>query len=281
MTRRPIPQIARPLGAARRRAAARRPDACRPEPRHGFTLNELLVVIAIAVLVLALAVPAFNVITNSRSIDSAENLISAYLGSVRAEAVGVQEPRGAIFFEDPVSGRFVLVPVLYNYDALVTGSNRKDLDLVGNRDELVLPNGVGLQVVPEGTSAATQNYPWTPWGVIMFDRDGNLMNEDVRVPTAGDVPNNKLRPRLTPPAGGPALVLRDRNGNALNPPVNNPATPGPPPLPYPSAIGFILYDKAAQDELPALPASTRSDWLRDNASPYLVNRYNGTLLKGE
>src|SRR5947207_7305858 len=73
--------------------------------RPAFSLTEILIVIALIVLLLALAIPAFSFITGSRSIDGAANQISAFLGRARAEAIGLQEVRGVMFFVDPTKQR--------------------------------------------------------------------------------------------------------------------------------------------------------------------------------
>src|SRR5205085_6804369 len=72
---------------------------------NGFTLTEILIVIGIIVLMLAMAVPALNFIRGSRSIDGAENQISALLGRARSRAIGVQELTGVFFFRDPNTDR--------------------------------------------------------------------------------------------------------------------------------------------------------------------------------
>jgi type II secretory pathway pseudopilin PulG len=91
---------------ARRPATGHRPLAT------GFTVTELLIVIGIIVLVIALAVPAFNVITGSKSVESANNQISAFLARARNEAIGLQELRGIAFYPDPAQGgRYVVVLV--------------------------------------------------------------------------------------------------------------------------------------------------------------------------
>jgi len=68
--------------------------------KKAVTLNELLIVIAIIVLMIGLALPAFNALSGSRSLESAQNQVSAYLGQARAQAIGVQEARGVFFFLD-------------------------------------------------------------------------------------------------------------------------------------------------------------------------------------
>src|SRR2546423_457500 len=67
------------------------------QTRRGFTLTEILIVI---VLIIALAVPAFNLITGSRSVDAGENLVSAMLSRARAMALNNNQTVGVAFFRD-------------------------------------------------------------------------------------------------------------------------------------------------------------------------------------
>src|SRR4051812_37942437 len=104
--------------------------------RPAFTLTEILIVIGIIVLLLAMAVPAMRVLTGGRSIDGAENQLSAFLGRARGEAIALQEERGVMFFVDPVSDRVTAVEVFVTQ---ATGARDKYLDLVGDRDRIMLP----------------------------------------------------------------------------------------------------------------------------------------------
>src|SRR5256885_9106796 len=79
--------------------------------RTAFSLTEILIVIALIVLMLALALPAFNFITGGKSIDGAMNQISAFLSRARTEAVGLQEVRGVMFYVDPKTERQMMVLV--------------------------------------------------------------------------------------------------------------------------------------------------------------------------
>ncbi len=77
------------------------PAPVRPARRHaGFTLLELLVAIGIIVLMLGLALPAFRTITGGRSEEGAANQVAAMLGRARADALGLQIPRGVAFYTD-------------------------------------------------------------------------------------------------------------------------------------------------------------------------------------
>src|SRR5436305_737622 len=69
--------------------------------RSAFTLTEILIVLGIIVLMLAIAVPALNIIRGNRSVDSAVNQVSALLGRARSEAIGLQITTGVMFFRDP------------------------------------------------------------------------------------------------------------------------------------------------------------------------------------
>ncbi|QOV91772.1 hypothetical protein [Humisphaera borealis] len=210
----------------------------------GFTLNELLVVIALAVLILALALPAFNAITGSRTLESAENQISSYLASTRAQAIGLQEPRGVVLFTDAGTGRVTLVQVQYP-----PGVTRPQIDLLGVADDMALPVGVGLQAVPNGTGASGSPpaYPWPATAIVMFDGDGKLLLDNVSYTSTSN-----LGKRLRATANFPTTLTN---------------------------IGFVLYDKPAYDS--QVGAAAQKKWMDENAIPFLVNRYNGTLLRGE
>src|SRR2546421_2835970 len=79
--------------------------------RRGFTATEIMLVVAIMVLLLAMAVPAFNFITGSRSTDAAQNLVSAMLGRARGYAMANEKYGGVAFFIDPASGRTTMALV--------------------------------------------------------------------------------------------------------------------------------------------------------------------------
>jgi Tfp pilus assembly protein FimT len=76
-----------------------------------FTLTELLVVIMLIVLILFLAVPAFNLISGSGSIDQAQNQISAMFSQAQATAIDRQNYVGVLFYKDTASDRTTLVLV--------------------------------------------------------------------------------------------------------------------------------------------------------------------------
>jgi prepilin-type N-terminal cleavage/methylation domain-containing protein len=79
--------------------------------RAGFTLTELLVVIGLVVLLLTMAVAAFNFITGSKSIDAAQNLVSAVLVRARSEAIAGQRQMGVLFYRDTANDRTAMMLV--------------------------------------------------------------------------------------------------------------------------------------------------------------------------
>ena len=76
-----------------------------------FTLTELLVVIALIVLILGLAVPAFNLISGSGSIDQAQNQIATMLAQAQATAIARENCVGVLFYKDTAADRTALALV--------------------------------------------------------------------------------------------------------------------------------------------------------------------------
>ena len=121
-----------------------------------FTLIELLVVIGIITVVSLIAVPAFRAMTGQRSTESATNQLSGLLGRARADAIGLQEIRGVAFFIEPESQRVqaVLVkqaqyPTAYPASPPAPPAPDVFLDYVEDRDPVLLPPGVGIQLVDD------------------------------------------------------------------------------------------------------------------------------------
>jgi len=222
----------------------RRPGLTR---RGGFTLTELLIVVGLIVLLVTLAIPTFGLITGGKSIDAAENQASAFLGRVRQDALALQEPRGVLMIQDPDTSRMVMVEVYYDDPA----GNPQRLEILPGTDQYLLPSGVGGQVIADGGNAGQQ---YLPAGVILFNGSGQLL----------------VKP-YTPARSGPTLLTRF---------PTYPTGGGSPVL---SQFGFALYDQTAyNDQNPSGTSATQTQaWLRDNAVPFLVNRYNGSLMRGE
>jgi type II secretory pathway pseudopilin PulG len=221
--------------------------------RGGFTLTEILIVIGLILLVITLAIPALSVISGGRSVDAAQNQVSAVLARARQDAMGLQEPRGIIFFPDANTGRTVAAEVYFK-----NWNNRSPLlELLPDREEMELPVGVGCQVVPNFNGSGTPPFP--TMGLILFDGLGQVM----------------IRPFYI--QQNIVQDINDPNFNALRsrfgalppefPPLGTAATP------HTSQIGLLLYHRSEYDDAPDKVA-----FLKDNATPVLINRYNGTLL---
>lgn len=258
--------------------------------RGGFTLNELLVVMAIIILVFALAIPAFNVITGSKSIESAENQLSSYLAIVRADAIAAQQPRGLILFEDVATRRMTAIEVYITTRFRTTDA--PILELVNGRDEMMLPTGVGFRAIPtiqiatppSGSPSPQSFQLWPTFAVIMFDGDGRLIIS----PAVGSAaPNLAYRISLTTPmapASPPTAITNVQNnlGQRVNGSLKNSSTgatlmPPATSLQVQTTFGFALFDAGG---FRAQPVGNQPAWLEVNAIPYLVNRYDGSLQRG-
>ena len=259
-----------------------------------FTLTEMLIVVGIIVLVAVIAVPSFRAMTGGRSTEAAENQISAMLARARTEALGVQEARGVIFFRDPQTQRVGMAAVRASSEAVPWA-----LDFVPDRDTVLLPNGVSVQGIDDApddryvgfnlrvNNADTFVVPYGP--VILFDGQGRLVSDPIAFRT--EYPDPDGGGPLTERAGDLARFFFDNPG--LNPGA---ATIPTAPLAY-SKIGLVLYESEEFNSLhndgrqadfdPQVEANAdgaeaaEEEWLDANATPLLVNRYNGTLLAGE
>jgi prepilin-type N-terminal cleavage/methylation domain-containing protein len=154
------------------------------------------------------------------------------------------------------------------------------LEIVDNTDFQLLPKGVGVQLMNDQKGTGS-NDRYLRTGVILFTGTGEFtsVNYDVKA-------SSKLGRSI-------GLGGADLDG-ATNPPKPN--------SPYYSQFGLVLYDR---ETMKAVAKSSEGDWmtrnvlsgmnnpgtladeqneeiwLDTNSLPLLVNRYNGTLIKGE
>jgi prepilin-type N-terminal cleavage/methylation domain-containing protein len=246
--------------------------------RSGFTLTEMLVVIGIIILFVTLAIPAISSITGTRSISAAENQISAVLARAREEAIGIQDYRGVLFYLDPREDR--VVAILVRTADSQPASNLIFLDAVANRDYLMLPQGVRLQTICDDSKNRYFGFnPLSPastegvlhGGVILFDGQGRLVSKQY----AFSFPNNGgLAAALKAPTPSQLIVS---NGSSF----------------FRSQMGLVLFDSAAFkaqgftdgdqgfDPSVTAPETSEEAWLDANSTPLLINRFNGTLIRGE
>jgi prepilin-type N-terminal cleavage/methylation domain-containing protein len=241
--------------------------------RRGFTLTELLVVISIIILVLALAVPIFSVLRGGRSVDAGQNVMSATLQRARSRAIGMQSRRGVFFFDDQVSGRTGMLLV----KILDSTPNVLELDTPDIEPEY-LPPGVGAAFLlpPPKTGAGSGTTDFRPTGLIVFDGLG-------RVETLTSYSPDYTAPKPPQPVLPPTALYQQYQNN-IGPAMQVGATPG---APEQSQVAFVLYDRRPFAELgaPATPGiaftQPQKDWLDQNATAIVINRYNGTLIRGE
>jgi prepilin-type N-terminal cleavage/methylation domain-containing protein len=289
--------------------------------RRGFTLTELLIVIGLIVLLIALAVPAFRAMTGGRSIDAAQNQLAAVLGAARAEAIGLQKVRGVLFYLDPATDRVNAAIVReVGYSPLTPVANPPDyyLDLVPDRDPVALPVGIALQGVDSadmsGATRKDDGYigfnplnatPAPPGndasqrvqygGVILFDGYGRVISKFYGF-LLGERPDPTSKRIFTTRLGEVFGYAAGENNSV--PPHYIPLQlgVGTPQPPAQSMLGFVLYDAETFRSLgyknndpqfdPAAGSYANEergeeDWLDKNAAPVLINRYNGSLIRGE
>jgi hypothetical protein len=290
-----------------------------------------LIVIAIIVLVMALAVPAFNAITGNKSEAAMFNQISAMLGRARAEAVGVQQMRGIMFYKDVNDGstKVALVrqvdPPTPNASSLtpVYPMNNIDvyLDLTSNADVLTLPNGIEVQTIDDNsvstgyddryigyntiarhlaTAMTPTNFPYG--GVILFDGRGQLVCKSYAFQTQRNGVWTSLGLLLWSNSINPAIDSPDTNHDDIAPVDPTGVYPNR-PLYLRSQIGIAVFssddfinanlaahggdmDKLLGDVQVRNPGgsdaeSIEENWIDQNATLAMINRYNGSLLKGE
>jgi prepilin-type N-terminal cleavage/methylation domain-containing protein len=270
--------------------------------KSAFSLVELLIVIALIVLILAMALPAFNFISGGKSVDAASNQISAFLARARTEAVGLQESRGVMFYVDPASDRQMMAIVketprkysangVTDIDAATSANAEVFVTLADGADHLALPKGVGIQTINDNASGGERYFGFnTPagtsvkiGGVILFDGFGKLESKRIG-----------FRMTVAPytASGAPGALAKLLIPGVLDSDtVNDFAQTANPPL---STVGFVLFDAGVMSDKfgdyrpdPTLNGASfntaegnEENWLNTDATAILINRYNGTLIRG-
>ncbi|MGA2172689.1 MAG: prepilin-type N-terminal cleavage/methylation domain-containing protein [Sedimentisphaerales bacterium] len=171
--------------------------------QSGLTLAEMTVVIAIAAVMVALTIPAANMLLNSfESASGAKSMISAALSSARAIAIKEQRYAGIRFQKrydpnDPVGASQYMIFIVYDYDrtTLANGFRAVDgiqpiklPDSIGVMD-LMYNSGLGDGIADSDTEFTNSNiFRDTTTFSIIFSPSGKLVIHDVRVRNRDGMP---------------------------------------------------------------------------------------------
>lgn len=264
---------------------------------RAFTLTELLVVIGLIVTLITIAIPTFSALRGNNSIENAINVVSASLARARSESIGLQRPFGIAFYRDQASGRYAMMLVELksvsiwtpntpystgdwvktgtspnysyficetvhtsgstfdagNWRAINTTTNGflnngyPPVERIDGSERLLLPIGLSAAAVNINASS-----PYMDFGLILFDENGMLTSRQVVV-----AQESELYRQIDANATGPGTQVA-------------------------SQIGLMLFeDERFKSETEGLTVPQIQTWIANNGTPLLVNRYNGTVVKGE
>jgi Tfp pilus assembly protein FimT len=249
-------QTSWPLTVGREPKKALRPDqrptanGQRPTAK-AFTLTEMLVVIGIIILVAVSAVPSFNYLTGSRSLEAAQNTIAAALSRARQQALYEGKPIGLAIWLDTTTGRYTTGLVQFD----TTPASTTNIDLLPDQDVQSLQPGIGAQGLLSSntytaTAAGTQNDPT----IVFFNQNGQLSttNYTLVATSNGGATANQLYARASLPSAITAT---------------------------PAQIALILYDRQGYDAKATV--ADKITYLNENGLYLVINRYNGTLLSNQ
>jgi len=190
------------------------------------------------------------------------------------------------------------------------------LDLVPDRDPVALPVGIGLQGIDSadlsggrrnddgyiGYNPLTATPPpdsarAVPYGgVILFDGYGRVVNKFYGL-LLGERVSPASRQLITTRLGELMGYVPGQNTSVPAHFIPQQSAPGSVTnnLPAQSVLGFVLFDAETFRSLGFTNNDTQydstnrnwtdeskeEDWLDKNAAPVLINRYNGSLIRGE
>jgi Tfp pilus assembly protein FimT len=141
----------------------------------GFTLIELVVVMGIIVLVLALALPAFNKLMQGNNIKQATNMATAYITSGRAAALQQKRSVAVVFYEESAGQTAVVLAREVAVDA--TNGNVSYFEILPGRYAEYLPAGVKVATLNGAGTLQTEAVGATAAGcrAIVFDPNGQVV----------------------------------------------------------------------------------------------------------
>jgi Tfp pilus assembly protein FimT len=265
--------------------------AIRKSQIRAFTLTEMLVAIGLIVLLISIAVPTFSALRGNNSIENATNVVSASLARARAQAVGLQRPFGIAFYREAASGRYGMALVEIKSAATwTTGTNYSAGDWVktgtalpyayyvaatdhtsaaaigtdvtnenmravhtttnglinGGTPPIDLVPGSNRLLLPTGIACAVAGTAYADSGLILFDENGTLTTRNVTI-----AQESMLFQQIVPGASAAGTVAT-------------------------SQIALMLFNDEDAKAAPDI-----DDYINESGTPLLVNRYNGTIVKGE
>jgi hypothetical protein len=173
------------------------------------------------------------------------------------------------------------------------------IDKTLDSDAEPLPMGVGVKLVNDwgaasgGTIQASDGY--VSIGVIMFDKNGQLTSQEFSISAYGFIgATNQMNQLPGTPNNYPIWTANNTAPSSETSPTYAMA-PG-----VQSQFGLVLFQRDAYQSQgftnadptytstsntsysTGSPSEKQADtWLDQNATPLLINRYNGTLVKGE
>jgi hypothetical protein len=168
-------------------------------------------------------------------------------------------------------------------DATLVNTGGYLFDQIPDTDAQQLPIGVGAAVLNDYSGGAVDHYLHV--GLIVFDLNGRLsiqpwgMARNGLIGTRSNLagvlvsPQNIVENDLKATTGTPPFG----NGSALYSSVGLAVFDGE----AASNQGFPPTDSAITNSTATTAETTEQSWLDTNASPLLVNRYNGTPLRSE
>lgn len=224
--------------------------------RAGFSLTELIIVVGIIILFIAVAVPAFNLITGRQSIAGAQNILSAEVANVRMRAIGQQRPMGLLFVVDSAER-----VAIHRLELVDRANDYVLLDRVPEADPVLLPAGIGVQFVRAAGSPTGRYAGFIDGGkpvgrVMLFSASGRLDLTPFWFRANGTQLGQMLDLSSNTPPGGAGLTPE---------------------------VGLVLFDRASFASQ-FNPADTgdedaEEDWLDSNGTLLILSRYNGTFVQ--
>ena len=252
--------------------------------RHfGLTLPEMTVVISIAALMVALTIPAANMLLNSFESESgAKSIINAALASARSIAIKEQRYAGIRFQKrydpsnpDPLNAPQYMIFIVYDFDRTEYANGFRAVDGI---QPIKLPDSIGVMdlmydlalggVTPDDSFAKTDVLRDTTTFSIVFSPSGKLVIHYVRAwnrdgsgsnSSKDDIFNTKNNVEIKQIAmfyqddtASPAGLREEQSRN-----------------------NFVIYDTK---KFKQVPYNNRWDGYLKFLKPIYINPYTGTIV---